>query len=96
MKKKQLTFEEHKQLGATLHWMRENFLRARTVIGNGLGTSSKPSRQSARILAAIDELRSELEEVVYRDFPDRHREEKLSCYYPLKDDYETARIPRTS
>jgi hypothetical protein len=88
MKRKSLTFEEHKKLGATISWMRENFATARILISKGLGSSSNLSKQAQRILDSLDELRDGLEEVVYRDFPQRDREEKLSCYYPTRKDYE--------
>jgi hypothetical protein len=88
MGKKILTFAEHLELGARIKETRKLLLDSQLRICNGLGTSSKACKILCQIVRRFDEdLKDELEEVVFRDCPDVDTKERLRVYYrPTSED----------
>lgn len=84
--KNQLSFDQHRQLGGELAQARIILLRTLETISTGMGTSSKACRKAYRAVKAVDDLKSELDEVVCRGFPERTVKEKTGCYYGREDD----------
>lgn len=64
-----LPLEYHRALGHNLHWIRNYLLHEHVRIANTYGVSKKVARLGERAYRALDELRSEMEEEMFRDAP---------------------------
>jgi len=80
--RKQLTYAQHQELGPRLKEARKLLMDAQLRICNGLGTSSKPCRAITRMLDILDlRVKHELDEVIFRDFPEKETQELIRTYY---------------
>lgn len=66
-RKEKLTLQQHRKLGAELRRMRDYLTTESGRLGNTYGSSSKAHRYASRAADAIDKLRSEMENVMFRD-----------------------------
>lgn len=86
--KKSLTYAEHQELGARIKEARKLLMDILMRVGDGLGTSTKAAKLAQQIWDKFDEdLRSELDEVLFRDCcGDASSEELKGIYYgPTSD-----------
>lgn len=82
MAKLGLTPEQHKTLGAELAAMRNRLVSIDVMISNAYPLASKPVHAAHRSYAAIDELRSMMDDVLFKDYPEWA---KPTVYYPAPD-----------
>jgi hypothetical protein len=87
--KKGFSYDEHKAAGRELKQMRDRLVHLSVDLANTYGTSSKVARGSKKAYETLDDLRSELDNIVGRDCPDRSDLELNHIYFPPKA--ETAR-----
>lgn len=81
-KRKTLSYGEHLEIAARIKEARKLLMDIRIRVGNGLGTASKAGKISQRIFDKFDlDLRSELDNVAFRDCPDVDGDELKSLYY---------------
>lgn len=71
MEKRGFTHDQHIDLGRRLKEARRILLPLSIEVANEVGSTSKCYRRAARAVERLDELRSELDNVLCRDFPDR-------------------------
>jgi hypothetical protein len=74
-----LTLAEHEQLGRELSHMRARLVQLQVELGNRYGVSKRPGELARRALAAVDALRSGLDDQLAHDDPDGFRP---GIYYP--------------
>jgi hypothetical protein len=82
-RKKQMTFTDHRELGASLHRMRHDLLTAGTIAGNH--HSLKLMRKLDKLGRHIEAIRQALEIELFRDRPEGHGPEGpflSDIYYP--------------
>lgn len=73
--------EHHHNLGSALHIMRSGLIKMAIDWGPRYGVNSKPVRITQRILALVDELRSEMDRRAYDECPDIPKDDRLDLYY---------------
>lgn len=79
---KKLTEVQHRELGPRIKEARRLLMDAQLRICNGLGTSSKACRIITKILNDFDlKLKNELDNVIFRDYPDKSTQELVRHYY---------------
>ena len=82
--RKKLTMDQHRALGAQLKAARKALLPQRVLAPNTYGLHSAPSKVMAKLIAALDAAKSEMENQMFRDYP---WEDDCSVYYSNgKDD----------
>jgi hypothetical protein len=74
-----MTLTEHEQLGEELHRIRDRLVHLQVELANRYGKSRRPGGLAGRALAAVDALRSELDDQLARDDPAGFR---TTVYYP--------------
>ncbi len=87
--KRGLTLEQHKVLGRALKTHYCEMLKASCVISNTYGHTSKASRLAAKALAAIQDLRYELDNTVAQENPQASDREVVGAYYGWSGTEET-------
>jgi hypothetical protein len=80
-----LDWSQHKALGAELFEMRSRLLSLVMGLSHAYGVSSKVSKRTGKAQAAVDDLRSALDDVVGRDCPGKTDPELNHCYFPGPD-----------
>jgi hypothetical protein len=81
MKKTPMNWDEHVELGHELLAIKKRLGKLSLTIPNRLGLSSKAGKKSGAAVRALDELRSELDSVLYQAFPGKSHEELASVYF---------------
>jgi hypothetical protein len=74
-----MTLAEHEQLGEELHRIRARLVHLQVELANRYGKSKRPGVLAGRTLAAVDALRSGLDDQLAHDDPDGFRP---GVYYP--------------
>jgi len=69
MKRQRLTYREHITLGKELYKMRNCMVKRAVQISNAYGVSKKPGKLADRAYTVIDNLRCEMDDQLYRDYP---------------------------
>lgn len=64
-----LTLAEHKRIGAELREMKCNLQSRYVIVANTIGKTKRPCRDLDRALDLIDRARSDLDDVMFRDYP---------------------------
>jgi hypothetical protein len=75
-----MTHAQHRAIGRQLRAIRSELMSVAREIRASYPKTSKPSRQSARAVAAVDNLRSDLENALCKESPARSRD-LLDVYY---------------
>ncbi|MDY0185565.1 MAG: hypothetical protein RBR43_06780 [Desulfuromonadaceae bacterium] len=79
--KKNYTFDDHHRIGEELYIMREKLLRLSCELGSVYGSKRKPSRLAQNIYEGIDELRNQLDNLVFKENPEFATRELADAYY---------------
>ena len=77
-----ISWEEHLKLGRELYEMNERLTRLHVEVGNAYGVSSRVSKCLARAAESLSKLRSELDNRVCSEYPNRSDHEVTHVYYP--------------
>ena len=80
-KKNRLTLERHQQLGTELYAMHERFCNLEVELGNVYPFSNKGYIRAGKALQAIDQLRSAMDDNLFRDVLGS-KDELGKVYYP--------------
>ena len=67
MSKARFTLERHKQVGRELHRIREQLVHLSVEVCNAYPSASKACRRACKAQIAVDELRSALDDELYRE-----------------------------
>lgn len=84
--KPKLTFEEHAEMGLALASIRNELLHRHVQLANAYprsGQPAVPARKLDAAIGAIDEARSELEDALFREYPETAQ---TTVYYPQPED----------
>lgn len=79
--KKAITYAEHLELAARIKETGKLLQDIQLRVGNGLGTSSKPSNIANQIVRKFQDLKHELDEILFRDFGEGYSEDELKRLY---------------
>ena len=82
--KKGLSFEQHQNIGEELFRIREYIVHLCCEVGNAYPITSKKGkayRELTKAYKSIDEARSELEEMLFKDFTNQA---DVHVYYPIR------------
>ena len=82
MSKARFTLERHKQVGLELHRIREQLVHLSVEVRNAYPSASKACRRARKAQIAVDELRSALDDELYREHADNGQDLK-GVYYGL-------------
>ncbi|MFC9758866.1 hypothetical protein [Streptomyces sp. NPDC056921] len=85
-KKQKLTVEEHTQLGQRLAVMRDELATLQVQLASAYprtGPAAAPARNLEKARKAIDEARSDLENALYREYPEQAA---TTIYHPHPED----------
>ena len=75
------TFEEHQKIGGELKRIHRHLTDNFLIISKAYGPSSKASKSGERALKYLNRLRSDLDNEVFRENPERSNPELIACYY---------------
>lgn len=81
-----LSWQEHEALGAELNDVRERLMRIAMTMSNRVGKASKASRTAHAAQRSVDELRCELDPLVFKAFPGKDPKNLMQIYYPQAED----------
>lgn len=81
MKRKPLTFEEHRELGIKLWNIHNEMVSISTMLGCRYPKNGKISKLADLAVRGVGNLRSELDEQVCLDCPDRIYDKSHCLYY---------------
>ena len=82
-----LDFDSHSRLGVELASIRDRLVSLSVLISNNYPTGSRLELAARRLTENIDEIRSQLDSAVVREFRDRLPIQALmSVYYPDPED----------
>lgn len=76
--RKKLTMDEHRLLGVQLKSARKALLPQRVLVPNTYGRHSVVGKIMAKLIAALDAAKSEMENQMFRDYPEV---DDCSVYY---------------
>jgi hypothetical protein len=76
-----LTFAEHQKIGGELRRIYRQLTDNFSIISKAYGPSSKASKAGERALKYLNRLRSDLDNEVSRENPERSDAEVTACYY---------------
>jgi len=80
--RKKLTMDQHRELGAHLKSARKALLPQRVLVPNTYGLNSPQSKVMARLISALDAAKCEMENQMFRDYPEV---DDCSVYYGGKE-----------
>ncbi len=83
--KKRLEWEEHRDLGNKLYEVREFLIHQYVRLANTYGSSSVIGRQAERALKEVDKLRSDLDDRIGHEHPERGDHPLNRVYYGPDD-----------
>ena len=90
MRKKRFTYDQHDALGEELQVMRDRFVKIVCELSKAYPIKDKVTGQASKIVDEIDQLRNQMENLLYRDHPKAHdRMTMLSTYYRRDRDEKT-------
>lgn len=92
MAKNPLTLEEHRNLGLELARTQDRLVELSVDLANRYGKNSKISTRSKAAHTRLSELRSLLEEELFKEHPDLDRQ-GVEVYYPRAETTATNRRP---
>jgi hypothetical protein len=78
-KKNGLTMEQHREIGSTLHAMRDYCEHLSAIMGRAYPSRSPVLRSLSYVRMYLSKLRSELEDAMFKEHPN---EGDLHVYYP--------------
>jgi hypothetical protein len=81
----ELSWEEHNQIGPELHRMRQSIGELSLRLAEIYGGESRVTAISARAQKGIDDLRQELDALLFREHAARSRMELMGVYYGDED-----------
>ena len=81
----ELPWEEHNQIGPELHRMRQRIGELSTRLSGVYGEGARVSALAARAQKGIDDLRQELDALLFREHAGRSRVELMGVYYGEED-----------
>ena len=79
MRKKHYTFEQHQELGEELYHMRNRLLQIHCELGRVY--NRKLSGLAAKSHSSLDQLRCDLDSLVFQEYPERTTQELVRTYY---------------
>jgi hypothetical protein len=71
MRRKGFNYDQHLEIGRKLRAVREEMMTIMVEVSNGLGSSKRATVLSRQCLKNLESLRSELDNELCRNFPDR-------------------------
>lgn len=77
-----LTYDEHKEVAAKVHTMREIVTHLQSSFSRAFGVTSKEYKFICSIDGDINKLRDRLDERAYKEAPANDKQEALQLYYP--------------
>ena len=77
-----LTWEEHITLGRELHGILDRMTALHMQVSRAYGVTSKEQNRSAKVVSALNQLRSDLDNRVIAEHPSREDSELTHIYYP--------------
>jgi hypothetical protein len=77
------TFERHQQVGEELKEIDRKLGSLLVSVCEAYGPSSKQSKAAEKAAKGVSRLRSELDNAVCGEHPEKTDKEVISCYYPL-------------
>ncbi|MCC6774563.1 MAG: hypothetical protein IT360_25530 [Gemmatimonadaceae bacterium] len=83
-KKSGLSRDEHVQLGEVLARMRDEMVTISARLGNAYPVAV--GNLASRVQVDLDKLRSKLDDIVFREYPNLQTKGNISVYYPKRDD----------
>jgi regulation of enolase protein 1 (concanavalin A-like superfamily) len=86
MKRNRISFERHKQIGTYLAVLHRQIGDLLVEVSRAEGTSASVTRNLEKVDWRLTQIRSQLENVMFRDYP---KEGDIRIYYPgdtLRDD----------
>ena len=81
MRRARWTWEEHVKWGKEIKSLEARIRPLHSEVSGKFGVTSKVQRHAMKSMESLSALKSELENELCRDFPDRDRDELLSVYY---------------
>ncbi len=79
MRKKHYTFEQHQELGEELYHMRNRLMQIYCELGRAY--NRKLAGLAEKSYCNLDQLRCDLDNLVFREYPERTSEERGRTYY---------------
>lgn len=79
MKKKGLTLDQHKDIGARLGAVRDEYLELAILIANTYGKTKHA--KTLKIVDEIDNVRKNLESELSNEYPEMANEDLINVYY---------------
>lgn len=86
----ELPWEEHRRIGAELHSIRQRIGELATRLSETYGTGARVTGNAERAQKAIDDLRQELDALLFREHSSMPRMELTRVYYQGEDSPSTA------
>jgi hypothetical protein len=91
MKKQKLTLEQHREIGAALKRFRNDQLIGYSIlIQNATPLNSPQSKAARKAVAALDQLRNVMDELVYKDYFEEIGDDFMKIYYGDSDEKHTS------
>lgn len=79
MRKKHYTFEQHQELGEELYHMRNRLIQIYCELGRAY--NRKLAGLAAKSYSDLDQLRCDLDNLVFQEYPERTTEELARTYF---------------
>ena len=80
-RKTPLSWEEHLELGAELKSIRDRLLHIAMEMSNRVGKATKASRTAHAAQRSVDELKCEMDSLVFKAFPEKGFDDLVRVYY---------------
>ena len=79
MKTKGFTLEQHRDVGARLGAVRDEYQKLAVLIAHSYGTTKH--KKTLRIIDELDKVRSDLDSALSNEHPELETETKINIYY---------------
>lgn len=87
IKPKKLTWQQHQGLGSEIQQMHARLHELTVMLSNTYGVSKKVGQLARKAGSSVDQLRSELDNLVHQDCPDIAQDALSHCYYGNYEDF---------
>jgi hypothetical protein len=81
IKKKHMTLDEHRKMGKMLRDARNELVVKSIELDRTYGKTKELGLKSAKAAKLIDELRSELDDILFDEYPDLETKDGCKYYY---------------